>query len=143
MDNLTIKSILYKIKLITTICLIFLIIGLINIVSKVMLVGLIFIMYSVICFMIFTLPLMVRYFYVKNVCKKSQLIEGEVVEKTKASFDLGGYLYKVRINNTNTILNAQVILNSVSEINVKDMVTFCYDVTHNEALIQSKIDNKI
>lgn len=143
MDNLTIKSILYKIKLITTICLIFLIIGLINIVSKVMLVGLIFIIYSVICFMIFTLPLMVRYFYVKNVCKKSQLIGGEVVEKIKASFDLGGYLYKVRINNTNTILNAQVILNSVSEINVKDMVTFCYDVTHNEALIQSKIDNKI
>lgn len=143
MDNLTIKSILYKIKLITTICLIFLIIGLINIVSKVMLVGLIFIIYSVICFMIFTLPLMVRYFYVKNVCKKSQLIEGEVVEKIKASFDLGGYLYKVRIINTNTILNAQVILNSVSEINVKDMVTFCYDIGHNEALIQSKIDNKI
>lgn len=143
MDNLTIKSILYKIKLITTICLIFLIIGLINIVSKVMLVGFIFIIYSVICFMIFTLPLMVRYFYVKNVCKKSQLIEGEVVEKIKASFDLGGYLYKVRINNTNTILNAQVIINSVSEINVKDMVTFCYDVDHNEALIQSKIDNKI
>lgn len=143
MDNLTIKSILYKIKIITTICLIFLIIGLINIVSKVMLVGLIFIIYSVICFMIFTLPLMVRYFYVKNVCKKSQLIVGEVVEKIKASFDLGGYLYKVRINNTNTILNAQVIINSVSEINVKDMVTFCYDVGHNEALIQSKIDNKI
>lgn len=136
MDNLTIKNILYKIKLITTICLIFLIIGLIYIVSKVMLVGLIFIIYSVICFMIFTLPLMVRYFYVKNVCKKSQLIEGKVVEKIKASFDLGGYLYKVRINNTNTILNAQVILNSVSEINVKDMGTFCYDVGHNEALIQ-------
>ena len=67
----------------------------------------------------------------------------QVVEKIKTSFDLGGYLYKVRINNTNTILNAQIILNSVSEINVKDMVTFCYDVGHNEALIQSKIDNKI
>ena len=65
------------------------------------------------------------------------------MKRFKTSFDLGGYLYKVRINNTNTILNAQIILNSVSEINVKDMVTFCYDVTHNEALIQSKIDNKI
>lgn len=82
------------------------------------------------------ITLMVRYFYVKNVCKRSQLIEGEVVEKIKTSFDLGGYLYKVRINNTNTILNAQIILNSVSEINIKDMWTFCYDVGHNEALIQ-------
>lgn len=139
MNNLSLKSIIRIITLISIPLGILTLMSLVNLVFPFMNGGYLPFVYSVIFFLIFVLPQIIRYCYVKNVCDSSELIYGEIVEKIRANLDLGGWVYKIRITGTNTILTTQTSFKLAVKLEVNDKVSMYYDIKNCEALIASKI----
>ena len=128
------KSLKKRITLISSICMVFVLIGIVNIFYEFILNGWIFIVIGIICCLILTLPLIIRYKYILNVLTKEAFIEGEIVKRHSYN-DRTGYYYDVKIDHTNTILSTSTIFKMDYEYQISDKIICCYDPKNQEIII--------
>ncbi len=135
MKNITLKSLLFDLVLITFVCSGFIVLGIVNVFNEFIPKGCVYAILGFIAWIIFAVPIILRYLYVKRLCMNSEIIVSNIISKNSDSLMHNGYYYEVQINDTNSIFSTSTKFRVRKEFFIGDTVKICYDKKNNEVVI--------
>ena len=80
MKNITLKNLLLDLIFITTICIIFIALGIVNIFYEFIPNGWIYAILAIIAWIIFVLPIVLRYLNVKKICTNNEIMNSIIIK---------------------------------------------------------------
>ena len=135
MKNITLKNLLLDLIFITTICIIFIALGIVNIFYEFIPNGWIYAILAIIAWIIFVLPIVLRYLNVKKICTNNEIMNSIIIKKNCDSLMHNGYYYDVKVNGTNSVFSTSTKYRMRKEFSIGDEVKICYDEKNNEVII--------
>lgn len=135
MKNITLKSLILDIYFITFFCLIFVVLGIINIFIEFIPKGWSFAILGIIAWMIFNIPIIIRYKHVKKLCLNSEMLIAVIINTNSDISIHNGYYYLLQIKGTNTTLETSTIFRLRKKLNIGEEIKICLDTKNNEAVI--------
>ena len=135
MKNITLKSLILDIYFITFLCLIFVVLGIINIFIEFIPKGWGFAILGITAWMIFNIPIIIRYKHVKKLCLNSEMLIAVIININSDISIHNGYYYLLQIKGTNTTLETSTSFRLRKKLNIGEEVKICIDTKNNEAVI--------
>ena len=135
MKNITLKSLMLDIYFITFCCLIFVVLGIINIFIEFIPKGWSFAILGITSWMIFNIPIIIRYKHVKKICLNSEMLIAVIININSDISIHNGYYYLLQINGTNTTLETSTCFRLRKKLYIGEEVKICLDTKNNEAVI--------
>lgn len=135
MKNITLKSLILDIYFITFLCLIFVVLGIINIFIEFIPKGWSFAILGITAWMIFNIPIIIRYKHVKKLCLNSEMLIAVIINTNSDILIHNGYYYLLQIKGTNTTLETSTSFRLRKKYIIGDEVKICLDTKNNEAVI--------